>query len=472
MKRTVIGWMVLAAVLAAMAATREAAAQAPKAAIRPLPASMPAVERKGDTVVTETWDWAKAMIPVARKFKGTPGTIVLMGDSITYANQSTRWARAGKNAKGATAADKAILKWSHADDGKKETNGWWMAAADRPGGRSETAASGIRTDQYIKGGFRKLPSLAAILKKFNPQVAVILLGSNDARGRKPDDVLKDMNTIVEMVLNNGTVPVLTTLPPARSERMHANVREINKRYLSLAAARKLPVIDLYGEFVSRRPKGAWAGTLVGPDGVHLTHALASGPPTKDNLANCGYLLRCWLTVQKLKPVKAKVIDRLRGQAGPHVKPTPKPAQGKVLTPWGKAKVGDWVKYKSMQAMTMTMEVVKVEATVVHVKTTVAAGGKAMPGQVQPLPRFATGGQPQGMPRPADAEFKDLGSETLTIAGKKIKCKVGQVKMKAGGRLITSKVWTSDDVPGGMVRTLSDAMGKMQVMQEVVAFKKN
>ena len=283
------------------------AAEAPP--IRLLPEKLPQVEREPGKAVKETWDWAKEMIPVARKFTGREGMVVLLGDSLTYANQSTAWARGGKAAKGATASDKSILAWSHADDGRTETNGWWQAAVDRPGGRSETAASGIRTDQYIKGGFNGLPSLAAVLKKFNPQVAFILLGSNDARGRNPDDVVKDMNTIVETVLNNGTIPVLTTLPPAANEKMHGRVKEINQRYLGLAAARRIPIIDLYGEFLSRGPAGTWKDTLVGPDGVHLTYELASGPPTEENLKNCGYLLRCYVTVQKLKQIKEKVVDK-------------------------------------------------------------------------------------------------------------------------------------------------------------------
>ena len=284
---------------------------AEQATTRPLPASMPAVEREGETVVKETWDWAEAMVPVARKSTAKQGMVVLLGDSLTYANQSTRWAwQAPRNPKGEyTESDTAILRWSHAWEENQPTNGWYLAKVDRPQGRSETAASGIRTDQYLKGGFHGLPPLSEILKKHNPQVAFILLGSNDARGRDPDDVLKDMNTIVEMVLNNGTVPVLTTLPPARNKGMHERIRQINARYLSLAAARKIPIIDLYGEFVSRRPNGAWDKTLVGGDGVHLTHQLASGPPTEENLKSCGYLLRCWTTVQKLKQVKEKVLDK-------------------------------------------------------------------------------------------------------------------------------------------------------------------
>jgi lysophospholipase L1-like esterase len=286
------------------------AAEAPP--IRPVPKLLPGVERTGETVVRETWDWAAAMIPVAKKFTGRQGQIVLLGDSLTYANQSTRWAWSVPwNRKGAyTEADKAILRWSHAYETNKPANGWWLAKVDRPGGRSETAASGIRTNQYVKGGFHGLPPLAEIIAKYNPQVAFILLGTNDATGgRKPADVLNDMNTIVEMLLANGTIPVLTTPTPLRSKAAHERLREYNGLYLRLAAARKVPIIDLYGEAVSRQPGGKWDGTIVGRDGVHLTHKLADGPPTESNLANCGYLLRCYLTVQKLKQVKEKVIDK-------------------------------------------------------------------------------------------------------------------------------------------------------------------
>jgi len=283
------------------------------AEVRPVPKDLPKVERKGETVVKETWDWAEAMLPVAKKFTGKQGQIILIGDSLTYANQSTRWAWSvpGNRKGGHTDEDKAILRWSHAYEQNKDTNGWYLAKVDKPSGRSETAASGIRTDQYLKGGFHGLPSLANIIKKYNPQIVFILLGANDVSARrKPDDVLRDMNTIVEMILNNNSVPVLTTQPPMRGKRRHELLEQVNDRYLGLAAARKIPIIDLYGEFVSRQPKGAWDRTLVGRDGVHWTHKLASGPPTEENLKNCGYLLRCYMTVQKLKEVKAKVIDKV------------------------------------------------------------------------------------------------------------------------------------------------------------------
>lgn len=270
-----------------------------------------ALAASGADVVKENWDWSTAMIGVAKKGKGKniEGVTLSLGDSITYANQSTRWSASW--AKGHTPEDKAILKWSHAFVDKSNKNGWWLARVDRPRGRSETAASGIRTGQYIKGGHHGLPSLKAILDKFKPQVVFILLGTNDASAKlQPPAVAKNMETILDTCIANGTVPVLQLLAPMANDSKHELVKQYNKLYVELAKKKKIPIIDLYGEFLSRAPNGAWKKNLLS-DGIHFTHKLAGGPPTKENLAKCGYLLRCWLAVQKLKEVKAQVIDKAK-----------------------------------------------------------------------------------------------------------------------------------------------------------------
>lgn len=259
-------------------------------------------------VVKEDWDWAAAMVPVAKqgREKNRAGVVLSLGDSLTYANQSTRWAR---NPQGGTAEDKAVLAWSHA--GKKDdSDGWHLASVDAPGGgRSETAASGIRADEYIRGA-KGMPPLQQIIAKYRPQVAFVLLGANDASAnRKPDDVAKDMAAILDALLDNGTIPVLQLVAPRANDAKDDLSRRYNEKYLELARARRIPVIDLHGEFVTRAPDGAWKSQMLQKDGVHFTHDLAGGPPTEENLARCGYLLRCWLSVQKLKEIKAKVIDR-------------------------------------------------------------------------------------------------------------------------------------------------------------------
>ena len=289
---------------AASKATPPPVARAPKPSA-PATASSPAPAMP---VVKEDWDWAAAMSAVAKRGRANnrEGVVLTLGDSLSYANQSTRWAR---NPQGGSPEDKAVLSWSHA--GKKDdSDGWHLASLDAPGGgRSETAASGIRTDEYIRGGKAGIRPLKDIIAAYKPQVAFVLLGANDASAnRKPEDVAKDMATILDMLLANGTIPVLQLVAPRAAEAKDALSRQYNERYVALARERKIPIVDLYGEFTTRAPDGAWKTQLLSKDGVHFTHELSGGPPTDENLAKCGYLLRCWLAVQKLKEVKSKALD--------------------------------------------------------------------------------------------------------------------------------------------------------------------
>src|SRR5262245_51095781 len=123
----------------------------------------------------ESYDFTAAMKQAAAKFKGNPGVFLHIGDSITYANQNTAWARGGQ---AHTAEEKAFLKWSHAGE-RNDSDGWYLASVDVPSGRSHTAASGLRSDELLKGGKGGLPSLSEMINKYKPQLALYMLGTND-----------------------------------------------------------------------------------------------------------------------------------------------------------------------------------------------------------------------------------------------------------------------------------------------------
>lgn len=300
------------AAVAASAVSNVRPVQAPEAsapARKPVTAdAKPAPSAPAAGVFKEDWDWASAMRRVAEqgRARNREGVVLSLGDSLTYANQSTRWAR---NPKDATPEEKAVLQWSHA--GKQDdSDGWHLASLDAPGGgRSETAVTGIRADEYIRGGKAGIQSLKETIEKYKPQVAFVLLGANDvSKGRSPGDVARDMATILDALLANGTIPVLQLTAPRANAVKDDLTRQVNTEYIRLARERKIPVIDLYGEFVTRAPDGAWKTQLLNKDGIHFSTTLAGGPPTPENLANCGYLLRCWLAVGKLREVKAHAID--------------------------------------------------------------------------------------------------------------------------------------------------------------------
>ena len=269
---------------------------------------IPAV-RGEEKPLPQPWDYAAPMKKVAERFKGRPGVVLHIGDSITYSNPYGQWARGGE---GKTAEDKAILAWMHtgADD---DTDGWWLARVDRPGGRSDTACSGIRADEMLAGGKEKLPPLTKMLDMYKPQMVVMMLGTNDASANRPATKYKaDMEKAVDLMLDRGIICILSTIPPHPGQRELA--KSYNEALCQLAKPRGLPLIDFEKEILKRRPDD-WNGTLLGKGDVHPTtkvgESMPTSAPTAENLRNSGYLLRGWLSVQKIAEVKRMVVDGKR-----------------------------------------------------------------------------------------------------------------------------------------------------------------
>ena len=254
-------------------------------------------------VVKDSWDWPTAMKAVTAKYKGPQGKVVPIGDSITYANPAGQWARHGE---GRTVAEMAICQWMRSDVNDK-TNGWWLAADDQLSGRSWTAASGLTAAQCLGGGHHGLPALDLILRDHDPQIAIILIGTNDAGQQVPvEQYLKSMETIYLKCVANGTIPVVTTVPP-REPDPAGRIGPYNKGLVALAKKHGLPLIDFCGEILARQPGAAWQGTLISGDGVHPSSEGSAGTATTEHLAKCGHLLQCWLKVHKVMEIKTKVL---------------------------------------------------------------------------------------------------------------------------------------------------------------------
>jgi len=262
--------------------------------------AMAAVEPRSPR--TESWDYVPTVTEISRRFTGTIGKVVPMGDSITYANQAGQWVR---NGQGRTPEQRALAAWMHAGV-NDASNGWWLAANDQAAGRSWTAASGITSGDYLKGGFRGLPSLAGILTQHRPQIALILLGTNDfKRGTTVPDFLKNMAAITQACQEAGTVPVLCSILPTTWTSTEI-LAQANDGLYALAERQRLPFLDLHGEFLRVRPGTTWQGTLISPDGAHPTHESSAGPATEANLARSGQLLKCYLQCAKVGEIKERM----------------------------------------------------------------------------------------------------------------------------------------------------------------------
>jgi hypothetical protein len=145
--------------------------------------------------------------------------------------------------------------------------------------------------------------------------------------------------------------------------------------------------------------------------------------------------------------------------------------------WAKWREGAFVTLKSESVIdgqvqvvtiqTQTLKKLTAEKAVVEYATTTEAGGqtiKAPPMTLDIVARF-----PKVKVNPTDPKFdpKDIpkftetkGRETLTISGKKLDCEWHQVEFMG----FTTKTWTSDQVPGRLVKMESRSKEATTTMQ--------
>jgi lysophospholipase L1-like esterase len=339
----------------------------------------PAQAQTNDKAQANSYDdaWKTAWVTHCRTMFSsaagkTPGFVLEIGDSITYANPYSQWPRqATSSAAGDSPSDSDIFTWCHStawDTGSSTdtgvTNGWYLAATDvNPGARGMTASSGEEAVEYVSGAGNgsggTMPTATGSTSQAtargwlidavdypnnlqintvavafsNAQVAVVMLGTNDARNAIDlTSYGNALTTIVNVLEGQNIVVVLSTVPPSKL----FDVTPYNTQIRSLAQTRGLPLIDFYAEILSRQPVN-WDPALInnvdnihptasgtGPSGTAYTsssdpYAGGGNPATNATGEACtvvGYLLRSWLTIQKLKEVKSYVVDGANPPAPP------------------------------------------------------------------------------------------------------------------------------------------------------------
>ena len=125
-----------------------------------------------------------------------------------------------------------------------------------------------------------------------------------------------------------------------------------------------------------------------------------------------------------------------------------------FTYWSKFKAGSSTTMSgdmeaSGQKMGMEMTVTLVEADKDKGTVTLErSGAMEFNGQKinQPPSKSVVDSKPK-----ANETYKEAGEETLTIAGKELKCKVYEVEQGEGPGKMSARIWVSEEVPGGMVK---------------------
>ncbi len=243
-------------------------------------------------------EWVEPMKKVHAKFTGQAGTVAQYGDSITITMAFFAPLR------GEIRNLPPDLKPAHAWLGKHVAGRCWEAwkGADWGNNGSTTSDWGAKNmDRW--------------LKRMNPEVALIMWGTNDTNaGPKPPKYTENMRAVVQKCLDNGTIPILYTIPPVGNQAGNAartkHVESFVTAVRGLAKEMKVPLIDFYKEIMARRPNN-FAKTLLG-DNLHPSYPKAYQRDFSDKaLTNSGYTLRNYLTLKKLHEVHLEVLVKVK-----------------------------------------------------------------------------------------------------------------------------------------------------------------
>lgn len=247
--------------------------------------------------------WAPAMKKVHARFRGEPGTFALFGDSITVSKAF--WFGLQYERKG---ADAEMVKAFELVNDYMLEDCW-----DRRG--PQYGNEGQMTIRWAH------ENVDAWLKKLNPEVALIMFGTNDLGGLELDEYETKTRQVVGKCLDNGTIVILSTIPPKHGQAEKAAVfAEAVRR---IARDLKVPLTDYHAEIFKRRPDD-WDGamesfsryqdydvpTLISRDGVHPSNPRQyANDYSAEGLRNNGYGLRSYLALMKYAEVIEKVLPK-------------------------------------------------------------------------------------------------------------------------------------------------------------------
>ncbi len=159
----------------------------------------------------------------------------------------------------------------------------------------------------------------AWLKKLNPEAVLLMFGSNDLTSVELSDYRSHMRSVVRRCLDNGSVVILSTMPPRHG--METKSAEFAEAARQIAIELKIPLLDYHSAILKRRPED-WDGalerfqayvgydvpTLISRDGVHPSFPKRfQNDYSEEGLRSSGYTLRNYMVLLHY----AEVIDALR-----------------------------------------------------------------------------------------------------------------------------------------------------------------
>ncbi len=145
--------------------------------------------------------------------------------------------------------------------------------------------------------------LTCEIARVKPSVAIIMLGNIDVSNMGRADYDANIRQIVQTLIQNGVIPVLTTFVVIPDRDVYARSLEFNMSLLDLAQQEQTPLINLWAAAQTLPRDG------IGPDGTHLKAVVGSFCSFDGAQGQDGGTLRNLLTLQALDQLRQNVLTK-------------------------------------------------------------------------------------------------------------------------------------------------------------------
>ncbi len=129
-----------------------------------------------------------------------------------------------------------------------------------------------------------------------PSIALIMLGTNDVRDTPAAQFETEMRLIIEISIQRGVIPVISTIPPLNRDWAVGRVEVINGIIVSLAREYDIPLWDYYSALQGLPNDG------LSSDGVHPSVYTGHAADFSPDYIEAGYTVRNLLALQALDAV--------------------------------------------------------------------------------------------------------------------------------------------------------------------------
>jgi hypothetical protein len=115
--------------------------------------------------------------------------------------------------------------------------------------------------RHVLGG--RPPLILREVRAMNPRFALVFMGPNDVMGKNPHVYERRLEAAVEMLLAQGVMPILGSIPPRpRNKEIDAWVLRFNEATARVAESRAVPLVDFHSSMKALPSFG------LARDGVH------------------------------------------------------------------------------------------------------------------------------------------------------------------------------------------------------------